>query len=205
MTEKNIVYVEGINDLHVVKNLLQIYKVPDTFQVCPKGGVTKIINELDVYLDESELKRIGLIIDADDDVEARWQSLRARLTDFGYRSVPKLPEINGTIIREAGKPIFGVWIMPNNQVPGILEDFIACLIPIGDRLWPYANQVVDMIPTEDCQFTPPHRRKAHIHTWLAWQAEPGKPMGQAIMARYLNPSVQEAQIFINWLSKLFEV
>jgi len=41
----------------------------------------------------------------------------------------------------------------------------------------------DQAPT----FIPNHKSKAVIHTYLAWQNEPGMPLGQAITARALNP------------------
>jgi hypothetical protein len=47
--------------------------------------------------------------------------------------------------------------------------------------------------------------KANIHTWLAWQEEPGKPMGQAITAKYLNPKSKQAELFVNWLRALFAI
>ena len=49
-----------------------------------------------------------------------------------------------------------------------------------------------------------HRSKAKIHTFLAWQDEPGKPIGQAITARILNPDAEEAKAFIGWLNKLYD-
>lgn len=46
-------------------------------------------------------------------------------------------------------------------------------------------------------------RKANIHTWLSWQEEPGKPMGQAITKRYLDTSAPHAQQLIDWMRRLF--
>lgn len=47
------------------------------------------------------------------------------------------------------------------------------------------------------------RPKAVIHTWLAWQEEPGTALGQAITKRYLDPSRDPAPAFRNWLLELF--
>jgi len=52
-------------------------------------------------------------------------------------------------------------------------------------------------------YKPDHHSKAVIHTWLSWQDEPGKPLGQAITANLLKPETDLAQVFINWLKKLF--
>ena len=42
-----------------------------------------------------------------------------------------------------------------------------------------------------------------MHTWLAWQSEPGKPYGQAISAKYLNTDLPMAKTFANWLRRTF--
>ncbi len=91
--------------------------------------------------------------------------------------------------------------MPDNQLDGTLEDFLKLLVPEGDVLLPYAGQVLDNLP--DTRFTSPHRPKALMHTWLAWQNEPGKPYGQAINAKYLNTDLPMAKTFANWLRRTF--
>ena len=45
--------------------------------------------------------------------------------------------------------------------------------------------------------------KAVIHTWLAWQKEPGRPFGTAITARFLDPNVPEVDVLVAWLKRLF--
>nr|WP_254435729.1 DUF3226 domain-containing protein [Dolichospermum sp. UHCC 0260] len=45
--------------------------------------------------------------------------------------------------------------------------------------------------------------KAIIHTYLAWQDEPGYPMGQAITKQSLRPHTDIAIKFTDWLTRLF--
>ncbi|MDQ2808925.1 MAG: hypothetical protein M3Z04_18780 [Chloroflexota bacterium] len=46
--------------------------------------------------------------------------------------------------------------------------------------------------------------KAYIHTWPAWQEEPGKPMSVAIHPNhYLDAQAPAAQTFVDWLGRLF--
>jgi AAA15 family ATPase/GTPase len=47
------------------------------------------------------------------------------------------------------------------------------------------------------------RSKAIIHTYLAWQKEPGRPMGQSITAKVLDPNLEIALSFITWIRTLF--
>ncbi len=42
-----------------------------------------------------------------------------------------------------------------------------------------------------------------MHTWLAWQSEPGEPYGTAIRAGYLNASVPQVDGLAAWLERLF--
>ena len=95
--------------------------------------------------------------------------------------------------------------MPDNQVPGILEDFLRFLVPEGDALLAHVEQSIDSIPLAQRKFADLRKPKARIHTytWLAWQEEPGKPFGQAISARYLDPNLPTANIFAGWLQRTF--
>ncbi len=43
------------------------------------------------------------------------------------------------------------------------------------------------------------------HLQLAWQKEPGKPMGLAITARYLDANAPYAQELLDWIRKLFNL
>jgi len=95
--------------------------------------------------------------------------------------------------------------MPDNTIPGMLEDFMSLLIPAGDILWPMAQGIVQQVTITDRRFPQTQGMKANIHTWLAWQEEPGKPMGQAITKRYLDAAAPDAQQLIRWIRKLFDL
>ena len=95
--------------------------------------------------------------------------------------------------------------MPNNQFPGMLEDFIQFLVPAGDPLWARAADCLERIPEQDQRFPKEHQGKAHIHTWLAWQEEPGTPLGLAITKRYLDADAPHAQQLMGWIRRLFDL
>ena len=42
-----------------------------------------------------------------------------------------------------------------------------------------------------------------MHTWLAWQEEPGIPLGLAVTKRYLDVDHVLARQFLQWLQRLF--
>ena len=101
--------------------------------------------------------------------------------------------------------VVGIWIMPNNRFEGMLEDFALNMIPAEDLLIRKVEVVLSELEAEGIQrYKQVHRSKAKIHTFLAWQDEPGKPIGQAITARILNPDAEEAKAFIGWLNKLYD-
>ena len=93
--------------------------------------------------------------------------------------------------------------MPDNQQKGILEDFLRFLVPDGSLLFEQVKTSVASIPVAEVRFTKLAEPKALIHTWLAWQEEPGKPMGTAITARYLDANVVQVDALVSWLNRLF--
>jgi len=211
-----LLLVEGKNDQHVIWSLLEHYNVPALFEVKSIDGISKLsgvfqdkvirlLEAFEVELTTIVEGQLGMIVDADTDLSARWQSLSDILTSFGYNSVPKNPIPGGTIIEQDEKPIVGIWIMPDNKIPGMLEDFVSFLRPRNDLLWPMVEEAVQKVKTieETRRFHNAYESKALIHTWLAWQKEPGKPMGQAITARYLDANAPHAQQLIAWIRKLF--
>jgi hypothetical protein len=95
--------------------------------------------------------------------------------------------------------------MPDNTIPGMLEDFMGLLIPAGDVLWPMAQDIVVQVVAKDRRFPQTQEIKAKMHTWLAWQEEPGKPMGQAITKRYLDANAPHARQLVQWIRTLFDL
>jgi hypothetical protein len=86
-----------------------------------------------------------------------------------------------------------------------MEDFIGFLRPPDDVFWPMAEDVVQKVVEKGCLFRPSYKSKACLHTWLAWQEEPGKPMGLAITKKYVNADAPHAQQLIAWIRRLFEL
>ena len=118
--------------------------------------------------------------------------------------MPGLPDPKGTVLNPPNGsllPRVGVWIMPNNEAPGKLEDFLSSLVPEQDELFTHATEVVDNLPIQ--RFKDKDKPKAVIHTWLAWQSSPGRPYGTAITAGFLNAHAPQADVLVAWLNHLF--
>lgn len=203
--------VEGKNDMHVIWALCNQYQLPETFSVEVPAidateGIEALLDGLPLKLREKNLEILGIVVDADQDLTARWQALRYRLRMSGYQDIPDAPPTEGWVYTAPELPKVGVWLMPNNQLPGMLEDFVAHLIPANDKLLPKAESILQEIEQAGINpYTFIHRPKALIYTWLAWQEKPGMPMGQAITARVLRYDSTRAIAFVEWLKRLFNL
>lgn len=202
--------VEGMNDFHVICALCEKYNVPETFCI-PRPdkrktqGVEPLLLSLPIILKDVNLQTLGIVVDADQDLQARWQGISDKLKSVGYDNIPKNTCAEGWIYEQNELPKIGVWIMPNNQLIGELEDFIAYLIPDDDQLKDKANEILDELEKLEINgYNKDDRSKAFIHTWLAWQKEPGRPMGLSITANVLKYDNEIIQAFINWLNKLYQ-
>jgi hypothetical protein len=203
--------VEGKNDRHVIWALCEQYQLAETFSVevpmAEEGqGIEILLADLPFKLREENLRTLGIVVDADRDVSSRWEAVQNRLRYSGYQDIPKSPPAEGWVYAPPDLPRVGVWLMPDNQLPGMLEDFVARLMPSDDALRPKAEAILQEIEDAclNC-YTLVHRPKALIHTWLAWQETPGMPMGQAITARVLSYDCAIALTFVEWLQHLFEL
>jgi hypothetical protein len=201
----NYILVEGPDDAQVLFHLLQHYGLHTQITIQKKDGINNLLESLEVELKRRAETLLCIILDTDTDIATRWQSLRHKLIEAGYHSVPPQPDSRGTILKQEGHPTVGLWLMPNNIIPGTLEDFMSLLIPDGDILWPIAQDIVQQVVVKDRRFPQTQTMKANIHTWLAWQEEPGKPMGQAITKRYFRADATHAQQLIVWMKKLFNL
>lgn len=193
--------VEGSDDLHLIRNLARAHGVSfDRDEILDCGGVEALLHEsLPLHLLGSYTS-IGVVVDADLDLQNRWQAVRDRLEKSGY-AVPVTPDPDGMIITTR-RPIVGVWVMPDNALSGTLEDFARQLIMEDDDLWPFVERSVAAIPGESRRFQQASERKAQIHTYLAWQENPGTPLGLAITKKYLQTDTALALTFVNWLKRL---
>ncbi len=206
MAGKKILLVEGIDDEHVLKAICGQRSVGKLDEIKPQGSVNQLLENFPVRLKESEIEVLGIVLDADTDLAGRWDSMKHRLQQAGYEAVPDQPAADGTILPPPPNkllPRFGVWLMPDNQNRGILEDFLRFLVPTGSQLFEHVKSSVASIPESERRFSQLAEPKAIIHTWLAWQEEPGKPLGIAITAKFLDPKVAQVDILVAWLKRLY--
>jgi hypothetical protein len=200
---KKLLLVEGNDDEHVISALCEKHQITENFKIINCQGIDNLLERIPVEFKTSEIETIGITIDADEDLQSRWRHLKNILSTIGFDVPEILPETGLILEKDSQKT--GVWIMPNNDANGMLEDFISFLIPPKDELLPIVHSTLDDIETRQLnKYSIIHKSKAIIHTWLAWQKEPGKPMGLSITKKYLSTNDVTCHNFLEWLNNLFK-
>ena len=194
-----VLLVEGPDDKHVVRHLSSRHEEMPEFCIVDKKGIDLLLQDIALDILAPGRKAVGILVDANDDPQARWSSVVDRLREEKIQ-VPESPEKGGAILE--GSPRIGIWLMPDNTSSGELEDFVSEMIPDGDPVWPLAQGYIDGIPKTDRKFTGKKVQRAKLHAWLATREDP-RLMGAAVGAGDLQVDGQLSTTFADWLRKLF--
>jgi hypothetical protein len=208
----NQLYVEGKNDLHItVQLLMQVTPGTDDrppFYVTEKSGKDNILSKpkfIQTVLDAETVRAAGFVLDADDNADARWASIRNRLAAIDSTISADLPATGLIHTLPEGKRV-GVWIMPDNRSSGAIEALCAQMIPSEQlSVWDYTDTAIMTAKKRGATWNPKDRDKARVHSYLAWQDQPGKPPGQAIQAKLLDGQSAAAKPYIDWVLELFQL
>ena len=198
---ERVLLVEGPDDKHVAIHLAHSSQDRPDFLVIDKGGISNLLRSIPLELRVEGRVAVGILVDANDDLRSRWQAVTDRLRPAGIQ-LPASPSPGGTVIEFDGKPRVGVWLMPDNESSGELEDLIASMIPPGDPVWPLSEAYIDDIPEEFRRFAQGKIPRAKVHAWLAARERP-RQMGSAIAAGDLDTNAASSLGFLEWLRKLF--
>ena len=214
-----VLLVEGPDDKHVVLHLcnrcpsfsvekssedehvVRLYPSQPTsaFSISDKGGIDQLLGAISLEIKTPSRKAIGILVDANNDLNTRWNDVTNRLRKANIQAPPS-PQPTGTIID--GQPRVGIWLMPDNASTGELEDFVMQMIPEGDPVWPRAKRYIEEIPQADRRFPEFKTRRAELYAWLAAR-ENLRQMGSAIGSHDLNVDGNLCKNFLDWLKALF--
>ena len=128
--------VEGKTDQHIVWALCEHYYVAENFNVKDCDGIDKLMEILSMMLtNPTNVKTIGVIIDADNDIKARLNQIRSIVKPYGY-DIPDELQHSGLICpsSQPDYPKIGLWLMPDNIHLGMVEDFALSLASTDDAL-----------------------------------------------------------------------
>src|SRR2546423_10632942 len=104
--ENRILFVEGTDDEHTIYALCEHFQVEETFTVevpdskgkinkdarpSEKGGIDNVLKATQGYLFASNVERLGIVIDADQNLNSQWQRVKSILEKVGYANLDSQP------------------------------------------------------------------------------------------------------------------
>jgi hypothetical protein len=183
-----------------------------------RNGVDNLLTALELQINKlfeaDGPVALGVVLDADHKTgdpscdfgfSVRRYQVATILAQHGWQ-----PALSGLSMGEVfqnsnGLPPIGLWVMPNHQNDGMLEDFVTPLVKglAQQNLLAHAQHTVSHLPIQ--LFNPAlHTTKANIATWRAWQKPPGSALSKLITSGDLDLSLSPAAEFIDWLKATFQ-
>ncbi len=211
--ERKRLLVEGTDDLYAIAELIGHHvEWPSRKEHAPvriewRDGVENILDEdtIPVRLKAPDTDILGVVIDADDEIDRRWRRISTLCAPF-FSNIPIDLPPGGLITKNEVGKYFGIWIMPDNQKHGMLETFLRYLVPGNQAsLWSYAERSTGEALNHGANYKSLHSDKAQIHTWLAWADPPGERFGTALLKKILDANAPSAAPFVQWFKELYQL
>ena len=159
-----------------------------------KGQLSKYLHEFNVRPGHQNVVALGITRDADVSVAQVFQSICGMLQNNGL----PVPATAGQIA--LGPLRVGVFIMPDNGRPGMLEDL--CLDAVQtDSAMPCVDDFFQCV-SQNTSRQPNPMAKARIHAWLASQNDPDLRLGEAAQRGYWPWNAAAFQPLIQFLQGL---
>lgn len=209
----NRLLVEGDEEVRLFPQLLDKHvdwgnrREEWVVEIIKCDGVEPILDSglVGMHSKTSGLRALGIIVDADANVENRWTRIKNRWPkEFG--ELPDDLPPDGLIHKGLKGPRLGVWIMPDNRSSGMLETFLGALLrPDLATLWGFACDTCGESRDRGATYRDVHRDKAKIHTYLSWLDPPGMSLHVAVMRNAVETRTPLGQRFVRWFIDLFDL
>ena len=92
-----VLLVEGRDDKYVVDHIRRRHDPMPPFEIVDKGGLEELLASIGPELKAHGRRALGIVVDANDDIEARWAAVTDRLGRAGIEVGDRDP--GGTVIR----------------------------------------------------------------------------------------------------------
>ena len=217
MASESLLLVEGESDKSFFEELKKHINLPFEIQIAPpkdvggdkntKQGVYNHLPKVLKQLADAKLKYLAVVVDADDtnvNPPDGYENTLKKVTAIinAYDSSYVYESDTLSFKHSDGLADIGLWIMPNNQDKGMLEDLIKTCIHADEQdLLNHAVNTVSTVPNK--KFKPHHYSKAEIATWLAWQKKPALGLYCAIEDKLLDKNHNLFQKLEHWLKQCF--
>lgn len=210
----NVLLVEGTDERLVIPELIEANGIiwGETYrdwivEIVDMEGVSNLLRRgtIEAEIKASGVKALGIILDADQNIEANWNMVRERCLGE-FPDIPAQIPAEGLVITNSDSLRLGIWMMPDNQSRGMFETFLMFLAPNTESdIHELVTRSVDEAASRNAGFRQVHRPKALVHTWLAWQDPPGEPLNHAIKEQLLSSTCPYAAPFVAWFKTLYQI
>lgn len=218
--ENCVLLVEGAADKLFFEHLCRLLSlevsvkvnVPTDFEgnYNTKGAVLNTVPLLIDQMLDGRVNRLSVVIDADLLQHGGGQlATLQRFTDIvrshGFRQRSRVGEAGGYLFSHTdGLEPIGLWIMPDNEHDGIIEEFIkTCVSESQEERFRRSVELLDA-SVKPFLFNPVHRAKAEVAGWLAWQKIPGQGIFSVIRDGLIDPRCASFSRLSNWLKATFQ-
>jgi hypothetical protein len=175
-----------------------------------KGNALKVLPFLIDQMRDGRIGRLAMVVDADYNgsnglgFQATVNKIAAILKDQGYKtSLALKPRQGGYYFTHSdGLSDFGLWVMPNNQNDGFIEDFIKGSIAANQKTL-LAEAVASVGKLKAPLFQTIHRSKADVATWMAWQKVPGQALHGVVGGKSVDFTSGVAKELMDWMNKIY--
>ncbi|MDB5311856.1 MAG: hypothetical protein JWO38_6058 [Gemmataceae bacterium] len=206
--------VEGDEDKRIIPEFMEHFipwgNTRQTWpvEIMPHDGIEDLLHpgNIGVELKSPGLQALGVIVDGNSDPKERWRRIRERAEGEMPLIPADLPP-TGLIYQHPDGRRFGVWLMPDNVSPGMIETFLSLFVKDPTKgLWPFVQaHCKDAKTHHNAPYKDVHLDKAQIHSWLAIQEPPGCQLHVAVLAKVLQPTSPHADAFVKWFRDLFQL
>src|SRR5207237_749829 len=206
ITKPKLLLGEGMDEINFFNALLAHLSIND-IQVDEYGGKYRMRAGLKALASRTGFDQVVSLVvtrdadhadDTDDSaliIQRAFQSVTGALAHANL-AIPTAP-----LVKAMGNPEVSVFILPDNQHAGMLED--VCLAAVSATEADCITTYFDCIERETSR-AQLHRNisKSRIHAWLVTQNEPDKRLGEAALASYLNWDHQAFDLLKQFLHQL---
>jgi len=198
ITKKNLLAVEGNDEVIFFNELLRHMGMDESVEVFEVGGKDRFKKKIPVLLrtpGAGNLQAIAIIRDADDSFENAFKSVQGVLKQ-NLLPAPKNP---GEFTQ--GNPKVGVFILPDNFSPGMLENICLETVKNAEEM-ECVDRFIDC--TRGLKKLPVEKDipKARVQTFLAIKPDVPNSIGRGAQKRHWNFDSPGLYPLKNFLSQL---
>lgn len=222
----SLLIVEGVGDQSFINAFLEceglnidldvrVVTAPDIdsdINYTTKQAVFQSLSTVIKQLNDGRYTRIGILVAMDYAQQSRkpikqqnLEQLSSALNPHNFRLDVQSTDAKGLFFRnpDFDHPI-AVWLMPNNQDEGYLEDWIeSCIADKQASYFDSAEQFVNDV--SNAHLKPHVTTKAKVYTWLAIQPKPSQDLSRCLSPKYdlVDRNSTDYQKFKHWLIATF--